>query len=183
MREGTVIRTERLLLRPFLGTDAAAVLAYASDPLVTRYLAWPTHRSLEDSRAFLTFAAQEWSRAPAGPFAILWAGTGQLVGSTGLVFDDPQTAAVGYVLAREWWGRAIASEALRAMVRLAADLGVRRLYGIFHVDHHGSERVLAQCGFTADPEPPERERFPNLGTETLQTVRRYVIDPVIAAYG
>jgi [ribosomal protein S5]-alanine N-acetyltransferase len=43
--------TERLTLRRPRTTDAAAILqSYAGNPDVTRLLAWPRHRSTEDSR-------------------------------------------------------------------------------------------------------------------------------------
>ena len=52
------IETERLLLRRPRDTDADAIFTrYASDPAVTHLVGWPTHRSLEDTRAFLSFDA------------------------------------------------------------------------------------------------------------------------------
>lgn len=38
---------------------------YAGDEAVTKYLGWPRHRSIEDSRAFLEFSEAEWERHPA----------------------------------------------------------------------------------------------------------------------
>jgi RimJ/RimL family protein N-acetyltransferase len=33
---------------------------YASKPEATRFMSWPTHRSLVDTKAFLQYAAQGW---------------------------------------------------------------------------------------------------------------------------
>ena len=43
------LETGRLLLRRMRLDDAEAMFAYASDPEVTRYVLFDTHRSIEDS--------------------------------------------------------------------------------------------------------------------------------------
>ncbi len=48
-----VIRSERLLLRPWDPNDADAVYAYASDPEVARYMSWHRHESVADAHFFL----------------------------------------------------------------------------------------------------------------------------------
>ena len=43
---------------------------YAADPEVTRLLAWPRHRSVEDTERFLEWSEAEWRRWPVGPYLI-----------------------------------------------------------------------------------------------------------------
>ena len=64
-----ILETERLLLRRPRQADEPAIFSrYASDPEATRYMAWPTHRSLDDTRAFLDLSDDVWARWPeAGP--------------------------------------------------------------------------------------------------------------------
>jgi len=58
------IETARLVLRRPVITDAELVYQrYASDPEVTRFLGWPRHQSLDDTRAFLELSEAEWDRA------------------------------------------------------------------------------------------------------------------------
>ena len=65
------IETARLVLRRPGGADAEAIFSsYASDPEVTRYLAWPRHLTIEATRRFLEFSDDEWTRWPAGPYVI-----------------------------------------------------------------------------------------------------------------
>ncbi len=87
---------------------------------------------------------------------------GALLGGTGLAFETPFRAATGYVLARDAWGAGFASEALRAMVALAADLRVRRLYALCHPDHPASQRVLERCEFAREGRLRRYVEFPNL---------------------
>jgi Acetyltransferase (GNAT) domain len=48
-----VIVTERLVLRPFRGSDLPAFVAYRSDPEVARYQGWDASFSMADAVRFL----------------------------------------------------------------------------------------------------------------------------------
>src|SRR6185436_9883947 len=99
------IETARLsLIRPQPGDAVEVFERYASDPDVTRFLGWPRHRSVADTKAFLAFSESEWDRWPAGPYLIRSSADGRLLGGTGLGFDRPDEAATGYVLAADSWG-------------------------------------------------------------------------------
>lgn len=159
----TRLLTGRLALRRPEPGDADAIFSrYASDPEVTRYLSFPTHRSVDDARAFVAFSDAEWARSPAGPFLIELRGDGRLLGGTGLFFETPQRAMTGYVLAKDAWGQGYATEGLVAMVELAAGLGVRRLYAHCHTDHRPSAHVLEKCGFEREGVLRAHSEFPNL---------------------
>lgn len=156
--------TERLLLRRPVASDADAIfIRYASDPDVTRYLAWPRHTALDDTRAFLGFSDAEWRHWGCGPYLVLSADGSALLGSTGLAFESPGIASTGYVFARDAWGHGYATEVLRAMTALATSLGVQWLYAICHVDHRASERVMIKGGLTREGVLPRHTVFPNLG--------------------
>jgi RimJ/RimL family protein N-acetyltransferase len=157
------IETARLVLRRPVPADAEAIFSrYSSDPEVTRFLGWAMHRSLEQTHAFLGFSESEWRRWPAGPYLIEAREGGVLLGGTGLAFETRYRAATGYVLARDAWGAGYASEALRAMVTLATELGIRRLYALCHPDHPASQRVLERCGFAREGVLRRHTEFPNL---------------------
>jgi RimJ/RimL family protein N-acetyltransferase len=166
--------TDRLVLRRPRAEDAAAIFArYASDPEVTRWVGWPRHMAVEETRAFLGFADAEWERWPAGPYLIERRADGVLVGSTGLGFEAPWSAMTGYVLAKDAWGQGYATEALRGMVALAPGLGVLRLHAYCHVDHAASAHVLDKCGFTREGVLGRHTIFPNSGVPGPASVRVY----------
>lgn len=163
MTAPTTIQTERLLLRKPEAEDAAAIFErYASDADVCRYLAWPRHRSIEDSHAFLEFSDSEWQSWPAGPYLIYSLAEGELLGSTGLEFKQPKCASTGYVLARDSWGKGLATEALLAIRNTAQDLSVERLFAHVHPQHHPSRRVLEKSGFEFEGTLQRSMEFPNL---------------------
>jgi RimJ/RimL family protein N-acetyltransferase len=183
MRAPERIETARLVLRRPTLADAEAVFErYASDPEVTRWLGWPRHRSLDDTRLYLAWSDAQWRQWPAGPYAIEARADGRLLGGTGFAFESPirespirespiresetgaspTVATTGYVLARDAWGHGYATEALLAMVELAPALGVRRLVALCHPEHAASERVLAKCGFLREGLRSVAAAFPNV---------------------
>jgi RimJ/RimL family protein N-acetyltransferase len=157
------INTARLVLRKPRPADAELVFArYSADPEVTRFLGWPRHRVLDETRAFLEFSDAEWQRWPMGPYLIESREDGQLLGGTGLAFETPFRAATGYVLAKDAWGAGYATEALDRIVALAGEFGLRRLYALCHPDHPASRRVLEKCAFTREGLLRRHSEFPNL---------------------
>lgn len=174
MKGPELIATARLVLRRPIAADAEAIYArYSSDPEVTKYVGWPRHRSIEETKAFLAFSEAEWNRWPAGPYLIECLSDGKLLGSTGLTFESSIVAATGYVLARAAWGHGYATEALAAVVGVARQLGVRRLYALCHANHRASINVLEKCGFVLEGLLAGFADFPNLGSKQREDCLRY----------
>ncbi|HKV61035.1 MAG TPA: GNAT family N-acetyltransferase [Candidatus Acidoferrum sp.] len=167
--------TARLVLRKPTAADAEAIYTqYSGDTEVTKYVGWPRHQSIEQTKTFLAFSDAEWNRWPAGPYLIERQGNRKLLGGTGLAFETPTVASTGYVLARDAWGHGYATEALAAVVVVAHDLGVQRSYALCHANHPASIRVLEKCGFVLEDRLPGFTDFPNLGSGQREDCLRYV---------
>lgn len=163
MQANEEIRTERLLLRKPQSGDAEQIFRrYSGDRSIGRYLAWPIHKSVEDTKAFLEFGQSEWERWPAGPYLIYSLQDKRLLGSTGLSFETPWRASTGYVIAKDSWGVGFATEALAAIKKTAVEVGVRRLFAYCHPDHQPSRRVLEKCEFSLEGTLRKYCEFPNL---------------------
>ena len=174
MRAPPIVETPRLVLSVPTAADAEVIFQrYASDADVTRYLGWPTHRTLADTHAFLAFSDVQWEREGAGPYLIWTRDDGLLLGSIGLNLEPGEQATTGYVLAKDAWAKGYGTEALTGMVEVAADIGVRRIYALCHPHHRVSQRVLEKCGFTRDRSWHQRMEFPNLQPGILQDVFRF----------
>jgi RimJ/RimL family protein N-acetyltransferase len=70
---------------------------------------------------------------------------GDVVGSAA-VYGEPGEREVTYWIDRAYWGRGIATAALRDLV---AEVPERPLYARAAADNEGSLRVLEKCGFRA----------------------------------
>jgi [ribosomal protein S5]-alanine N-acetyltransferase len=163
-----------VLRRPQVSDEAAIFTRYASDPEATRYMAWPTHTSLDDTHAFLQLSDDAWARWPlAGPYLVFARDGVTLLGSAGIVNDDATRAQIGYILARDSWGRGYATEALLASVEAARMAGVTRLEAGVHVEHQVSARVLEKAGFVR--EGVRAVRFPNLPPDVTRDAALYAL--------
>jgi len=143
-------------------------------------MAWPTHRSLADTRVFLELSDAAWAKWPlAGPYLVFARDGVTLLGSAGILNDDAERAQIGYIIARDAWGRGYATEALAAMRDLSAQLRLSRLYAMCHPDHRASARVLEKCGFALESTLKAHAEFPNLEPGIRADVACYVIHPAI----
>lgn len=80
---------------------------------------------------------------------------GQLAGSiASFVLDGERD--VGYWIGREFWGRGIATEALRLFL---ADEQRRPLHAVIVRHNHASRRVLEKCGFVLVREEGDEDFF------------------------
>jgi ribosomal-protein-alanine N-acetyltransferase len=155
-------QTERLIIRRPVAADAETIFrGYGGDTQVTRYVSWPCHQSVNDSREFIRFSDEHWARWSAGPLLIATAEDGRVVGGTGLVFEDKEFATTGYVLSKQVWGCGYATEALGGVVQMAARIGLRWLRARCHPFHVSSQRVLEKNRFVREEEP-RLANFPNL---------------------
>jgi [ribosomal protein S5]-alanine N-acetyltransferase len=137
----------RVVLRPFRLDDVAAVLAYASDPEVTRYLEWDAYDDPATAAAFIRStlsAGATWIAR-----AITLRETGAVIGGCDLriVSTRDRRAELGYGLARAHWGHGYATEAARLLVGFGFEhLGLVRIQAICAVDNERSARTLDRLG-------------------------------------
>jgi [ribosomal protein S5]-alanine N-acetyltransferase len=159
-----VIAGDRVVLRiPGLDDAEALFAVLASDPEVTRYLSWPPHRTVEETRGVITGL---FNVGVDHTWLITLADTGELVGQIGYFFTAPHAVQVGYALGRRFWGRGLAGEALGALVdHLRRTPAVYRVAASVHPDNHRSARVLDRAGFTFEGRLVRAIVFPNLAAE------------------
>ncbi len=168
----TRIETQRLILRPWRDEDLEDLYAYACIPGVGEMAGWNHHKSKEESQAILNMFIDGRKT-----FAIELRETGQVVGSLGLEEMDPDPAPhllgreIGYVLAKDQWGRGLMTEAVSAVIEYC--------FTVLQLDHltcghflrnHRSERVIQKCGFRFFGESKFETRY-----DTVETSRNYVL--------
>ncbi len=142
-----IFETERLILRPWKETDAEECYRYAKDPRVGPICGWPVHTSVEHTRQVICDVL-----AVAETYAIVLKETGLPIGSIGLHHNDlaqkDDEAELGYWLGVPWWGRGIAPEASRELLRHAfEDLHLARVWCGYYDGNEKSKRVQEKLGF------------------------------------
>jgi RimJ/RimL family protein N-acetyltransferase len=133
-------------LRQPIEQDAEAISAIAGDWAVARRLGRMPHPYTDTHYRF--FLDHVVPNEPT--WVILWRQTESIIGVIGLKPDaDGKSAELGYYIARNCWGRGVATEAARAVVHAGvSSLGYRRLKSGYHMDNPASGRVLTKVGFT-----------------------------------
>jgi RimJ/RimL family protein N-acetyltransferase len=142
--------TERLRLRRLTVADVDALVELDSDPEVMRFLSGgrPTPLAVVRDEQVPTVLAQYDRHPGLGRWAALDRGTGDFLGWFALdPSADGTEAELGYRLRRRTWGRGLATEGSRALVRYALDtVGVRRVWAETMAVNSRSRRVMEKAG-------------------------------------
>lgn len=141
------LETDRLLLRPFRPADAAAVVALAGDWDVARMLARVPHPYTQEmAEVWISTHAQ--SRQSGEEYVFCVEFDGEVAGCIGLQRSREAIYELGYWLGKAWWGKGLATEAAKRVVRFAfEELGADRMVSGHLADNPASGRVLEKCGF------------------------------------
>ncbi|MFZ4785166.1 MAG: GNAT family N-acetyltransferase [Flavobacteriales bacterium] len=135
-------------LRPWLPTDANALAKCANNPKIAANLtnAFPHPYTLEHAESFIAMVMAHSTQR-----ILCIEVNGQVAGSIGL---HPQSdimernLELGYFLAEEFWGKGIATHAVKDMVKYGFDhFDVDRIYARPFGTNIASQRVLEKAGF------------------------------------
>ncbi|WFE51445.1 GNAT family N-acetyltransferase [Micromonospora sp. WMMD1155] len=142
--------TERLRFRRLTMGDVDALVELDGDPEVMRFLTGGVATSpaaVRDEQ--LPRLLAQYERHPGlGRWAALDRESGDFLGWFALdPSADGAEAELGYRLRRSAWGRGLATEGSRALVRYAFDtVGVRRVWAETMAVNERSRRVMAKAG-------------------------------------
>lgn len=152
MKRETILTTERLVLRPFARSDAAALHRQVSDREVAASTASIPHPYPDGAAlSWIEKQAQEAARGESLVFAITLAPHG-VVGAVGLRIEAAHAKAeLGYWIGKPHWRQGYATEAAQAVVRFGFEqLHLERLHARFMAHNRASGRVLEKLGFTRE---------------------------------
>ena len=146
-----MIDIDRLILRPWIESDAEALFKYASDPDVGPIAGWPPHTSVENSREIIrtVFAAPE-------TYAVVLKDTSEPIGCCGIMTANSlhtaqlksQEAEIGYWIGKPYWGQGLIPEAVKALLpRCFNELGIDTVWCGYYEGNDRSKRVVEKCGF------------------------------------
>ena len=150
---GTVIETERLILRPFEQSDIDNFFEYASVEGVGEMAGWKHHENKEKSQSILDLFISEDKT-----FAIVLKENNKVIGSLGVEeygmeqalseFFDYNGREIGYVLSKDYWGKGLMPEAVKAVIDYL--FNVQKLDFLtcgYYEFNNQSKKVQEKCGF------------------------------------
>lgn len=146
-----LLETERLFLRQFSDSDLDAFLAYRNDPEVAIYQGWnvpyPRERAIKfigEMKVAVPMQSQ-WFQV-----ALEIKGTREMIGDLAFFIkrEDERQAFIGYTLARPFWGKGYAFEAVSCLLEyLFEELELHRVIAECDVLNVYSWRLLERLGF------------------------------------
>jgi ribosomal-protein-alanine N-acetyltransferase len=150
---GTIIETERLILRPFEQSDLDDFYEYARVDGVGEMAGWKHHENKEKSQSILDLFITEDKT-----FAIVLKENNKVIGSLGVEeygmeqalseFFDYQGREIGYVLSKDYWGKGLMPEAVKAVIDYL--FNVQKLDFLtcgYYEFNNQSKKVQEKCGF------------------------------------
>ena len=150
---GIVIETQRLILRPFQESDLDDFYEYAKVDGVGEMAGWRHHENKEKTQEILnSFIGKDKT------FALVYKENGKVIGSLGIEkygreevlteFDGYKGREIGYVLSKDYWGKGIMAEAVKAVINhLFTVLDFDFLICGYYDFNIQSKRVQEKCGF------------------------------------
>jgi RimJ/RimL family protein N-acetyltransferase len=139
------LTTDRLVMRAWRDDDLESYAAMTADPEVMRFMGGPI--DAQDAWRQVALFVGHWDLRGYGFWAI--EREGELIGRVGLWQPHGWPGLeVGWLLARDAWGRGYATEAARACVRHGfEELGIEKIVADVLPGKVQSMRVLEKCGF------------------------------------
>jgi RimJ/RimL family protein N-acetyltransferase len=142
------LKTERLVLRMFREEDFEEYAAMTADPEVSRYLGDGRPLARADAWRQMAMILGHWQLRGYGIWAVEETATARLAGRIG--FFNPEGwpgFELGWVLAREFWGRGYATEGARRALRYGFDeLGREHVISLIRPDNFPSIKVAERLG-------------------------------------
>lgn len=139
-----MLETERLILRPFRESDRQDLYEYLSDAQTVRYEPYKpmTLAETEDNL--------RWRMDTEAMIAVERREDHKLIGNLYFARGEFDTAELGYVFNRHYWGHGYARESCRALMADAFAGGVHRIVAECDPENVNSWRLLEALGFTRE---------------------------------
>jgi ribosomal-protein-alanine N-acetyltransferase len=158
----SILKTNRLLLRPLTPSDAAAMFKnWTFDERAAKYCTWYPHKSINETEMLLKMYLDQQNKGFNFRWGIVLQESNELIGVIDVVSlsDNKKSADIGYVLGYEFWNKGYATEALSVVIeKLFAD-GIETVKARHHIDNIASGKVMEKCGMKFTHNDKAKRKF------------------------
>ena len=145
-----VLKTERLILRPWTLDDVDDMYEYAKVEGVGIWAGWLPHKDREESKNIVEGFIKHKK-------VLAIECKGKVIGSLGIEtyeekdfpeLENLQAREMGFVLSKDYWGKGLMTEAVTEVIRyLFEDELLDAITCCYYVQNNRSARVQEKCGF------------------------------------
>ncbi len=149
-----ILETDRLVLSTWQTSDWIALRPIATDVEVMRYITGGVPWTDERIQLFVTRQVELFSERGFCRWKLLAKPTGEMIGFCGVGFwGDAKEQEIGWWLARQYWGRGLATEAARAALRDVFErVRLDRVISIARPANAASTRIMEKLGLKLECE-------------------------------
>jgi RimJ/RimL family protein N-acetyltransferase len=167
-----ILETRRLILRRLLPDDLDDLFALYRDPEIRRYFPEGTLTYQETRDELEWFLDGHPDHPELGLWATVHKESGRFIGRCGLLpwtIGQRQEVEVAYLLAREYWGRGLGTEAAEGIVHYAVEhLHLSRLICLVSPGNQASANVARKIGMTLEADMEDEQGPFSLYSLTLR---------------
>lgn len=145
------LHTERLHLRKMKVSDSSSLFKIWSDPEVTKFMNINCFTDENQAKDMIKLLDELSQDNKAIRFSIIEIESNEIIGSCGYNSIDFENAKaeIGYDIARAFWGRGYASEAICSLLDYAfSSLKLNRIEAKVELENVNSVKVLQKLNFT-----------------------------------
>lgn len=141
-------------MRAFALDDSIPLHKILGDPDVIRYMPFKSQPSLEKVQKLVCEHIAHWDKFGYGWWALESNPDYKFIGWCGLEYlPELDETEVGYLLAKDAWGKGIATQAVKTSLKFAfTSAGLQRIIGLVHPQNIASIRVLEKNGLAKTAE-------------------------------
>jgi ribosomal-protein-alanine N-acetyltransferase len=151
-----ILENKRLILRRLLPNDLDRLFALYSDKEIRRYFPEGTLTHEETKEELEWFLDGHPEHPELGLWATIHKETDQFIGRCGLLpwtIEGRAEVEVAYLLAKEYWGQGLATEAALAIADYGFEqLGLSRLICLIDPKNQASQKVAGRIGMRFEKE-------------------------------
>lgn len=148
-KELKILKTDRLLLRPFEDSDIENVFRGLSDPNIIKYYG-VSFDSLEATKEQMAWFADLEKDGTGMWFAVCSPDNKTFYGAGGLndLSKEHKKAEIGFWLLTDFWGQGIMKEAMPLICDFGFDkLGLHRIEGFVEYENTNCKKVMSKLDF------------------------------------
>lgn len=149
-----LIETKRLILRKVELSDAPKIFEnWCSDPLVSKYVTWDMHKSLDDTIEYVKYKVDLYNRDYRFDWLVVLKDTNEPIGEIDCVKTSVNYSLVelGYCYSSKYWNNGFATEALVAVIKYLSEVACVDKITACHISTNpASGKVMQKAGMSYD---------------------------------
>lgn len=153
------IETERLIIRPFVMSDAPALFELDKDEKVMQYVGMKPLQTVNQTEEAIQSILFQYEKFNVGRMATIHKESGRLIGWSGLKFNQEEVNQhrdfyeLGYRFLPEFWGKGFATESAKPFIDIAFEhYQAEDLYAYARIENTASIHVLTKLAFKIENE-------------------------------